>query len=29
VLISDTRESDNARFRALLTAGRLRASLCD
>ncbi len=28
VLISDTRESDNARFRALLTAGRLRASLC-
>jgi guanylate kinase len=29
VLISDTRESDNARFRALLTAGRLRASLCE
>jgi guanylate kinase len=29
VLISDTRESDNARFRALLTAGSLRASLCD
>lgn len=29
VLISDTRESDNARFRALLTAGRLRVSLCD
>lgn len=27
VLISDTRESDNARFRALLAAGRLRTSL--
>lgn len=29
VLISDTRESDDARFRALLAAGRLRTSLCD
>ncbi len=28
VLISDTRESDDARFRALLAAGRLRTSLC-
>ena len=27
VLVSDTRESDEARFRALLTAGRLRTSL--
>ncbi len=27
VLVSDTRENDEARFRALLTAGRLRASL--
>lgn len=28
VLISDTRESDDTRFRALLAAGRLRTSLC-
>jgi guanylate kinase len=29
VLVSDTRDSDEARFRALLTAGRLRTSLCE
>ncbi len=28
VLVSDSRESDEGRFRALLTAGRLRSSLC-